>query len=98
MDDPKAFLFSLTYGVKLPVKVSSKAVRHHRSLLGSFGDGGDLYLYDYIDENTHNYSYLGNSYELPPGMAKGAEEARSYLAGAYKFKVKEIEVFRVKFI
>jgi len=71
-------------------------VRHHRSLLASFGDGGDLYLYDQIDENTCNYSYLGNSYELPPGMPQGAEEARSYLAGAYKFKVKEIEVFRVK--
>jgi hypothetical protein len=46
---------------------------------------------------SDNYSDLGYAYELPSGGMKcGSSEARSYLAGSHRFKVKELEVFQVK--
>ena len=45
---------------------------------------------------SDNYSDLGYAYELPSGGMKcGSSEARSYLAGSHRFKVKELEVFQV---
>jgi hypothetical protein len=47
-------------------------------------------------DRSNNYTDLGHSYELPSGgMKRGSNEAQSYLAGSYKFKVKELEVFQV---
>jgi BTB/POZ domain-containing protein KCTD9 len=40
-----------------------------------------------------SYSNLGVRYELPAGIVYGSNEAKSYLAGSYKFKLKELEVF-----
>ena len=41
-------------------------------------------------------SNLGNTY-IPIVGAKGSTEAKSHLAGAYNFAVKEMEVFSVEF-
>ncbi len=41
---------------------------------------------------------LGTSYSLPLGLIKGSVEAKSYLAGAERFKVLEIETYSIKFI
>ncbi len=39
--------------------------------------------------NTYSWSELGYDgwYELPQGINPGTNEARSYLAGSYEFKV-----------
>ena len=37
------------------------------------------------------------TYQLPPGLEPDSEAAYAYLAGAQKFKVVEIEVYRVTF-
>ena len=43
-----------------------------------------------------SYSTLGHTY-IPIVGASGSTEAKSYLAGAYNFAVKEMEVFSVEF-
>jgi hypothetical protein len=60
-----------------------------------FGFGPDLCIKDKKSEDK-SYSCLGGTYEWPPGC-KSQEEANKYLAGSYKFTIKEIEVFRINF-
>ena len=43
-----------------------------------------------------SYSSLGSTY-IPIVGASGSAEAKSHLAGAYNFAVKEMEVFSVEF-
>ena len=42
------------------------------------------------------YSYFGSTFNPIVG-ADGSIEAKSHLAGAYNFEVKEMEVFTVEF-
>lgn len=56
----------------------------------------DLCILKSADKNTNNFSELGNSYEIPPGFTKNDEELKTYLAGAKKFAIADIEVFAVK--
>ena len=58
-----------------------------------YGDD-DLCIDNDCNVNTKSYSNLGHSYESN-GYAYKSKEARSYLAGSYKFKVLEIEVFKI---
>ena len=64
-------------------------------MLSTFGTGHDLAIFDDANPNG-NYSNFGHSYELPEGMKYDSDQARSYLAGLYNFKVKEFEVYSVK--
>ena len=43
-------------------------------------------------------SNLGGAYELPPGITHNTEQSKSYLAGSYYFKVKEFEVYLLKYL
>ena len=53
-------------------------------------------IFEGAHNRSDNWSDLGHSYELPSEeMEYKSNEARSYLAGSYKFKVKELEVFQV---
>jgi BTB/POZ domain-containing protein KCTD9 len=52
-----------------------------------------LYTYDGKSHPDSSYSNLGDTYELPAGIVYGSDEAKSYLAGSYKFKLKELEMF-----
>jgi hypothetical protein len=58
----------------------------------AYGSGNDLCIVDQANNNTSSYSNLGSIYELPAG------KENTWLAGAYQFKVLEIEVFTVKFV
>jgi hypothetical protein len=40
---------------------------------------------------------LGNTYSLPEGLVYDSEAAKNYMAGSYKFDVKDFEVFKVIF-
>jgi hypothetical protein len=42
--------------------------------------------------SASSYSNIGHSY-THPDYIKGSNEAKSFLAGSFKFKVSEIEVF-----
>ena len=54
---------------------------------------GDIF----IQSGEVSSANLGKKYKLPDNMERDSVEARSYLGGAENFKVKEIEVFTVKF-
>lgn len=56
-----------------------------------FGNGYDLDIYYNSNMNTDRTLNLGSSYSHP-FYAYGLNEARSFLAGSYYFKVLEIEV------
>jgi len=77
------------------------AVRHHPTYLPTFGYAHDFYICDNCHTEAHSHSLFGHSangtYRLPEGLRPDSEEAYAYLAGAQKFKVVEIEVYRVTF-
>lgn len=45
--------------------------------------------------NCDSYSKFGHNYELQEGIKYNSDQANSYLAGSYKFKVLEIEVYQI---
>ena len=55
-------------------------------------NGNDIYIYDNSNISNDNYSIL-DSYQQPENTGIAAYE---YLAGANKFKVTEIEIFRIQ--
>ena len=59
----------------------------------AFGGGADLRVSDEPQINRKSLSDFGNSFELPDGIEYGSEEAKSYFAGGFNFKVQEMEVF-----
>ncbi len=61
-----------------------------------YGDA-DIFISNKCNENRDSYSSLGCDYDAPQGYAYGSEEAKSYLAGSHKFKVTEIEVYKINF-
>ena len=84
----------MDHSTKLKIKQDCKqyAIRNLYWLLSSFGGGGDMYTYDNKNPGS-SYSNLGHSYELPSGIFYGSDEAKTYLAGSYHFKLKELEIF-----
>ena len=67
-------------------------------LIIRFGAGHDIILYNDCNNNNNSYCNPGNSYEVPVGLTYNTDPSKNYMAGTYNFKVKEIEVFQVKFI
>ena len=49
-----------------------------------------------INKNSYSYLGVGGYYELPDGIIKNTEEAKSYLAGSHNFKVLELEVYKLE--
>ena len=56
----------------------------------------DLVISEDCNEKTYSYSSLGMSYEIPSCCKNGMKGASTYLANEVLFKVKELEVFRLK--
>ena len=75
------------------------AIEAHHKYLVIFGGTteieGDICIYSDCNLNNASYSNFGLTYELPTGYNYGTDEAKSYLAGCYTFKVIEIEVFKI---
>lgn len=58
-----------------------------------FGEN-DLYIGNHIDGSAVSFSDLGHAYELPDNSFEvGSLDARTFLAGSYKFIPDNIEVF-----
>ena len=93
----KAFLFSL----KIPsseVRTANMYIKqdscycamfHNYSYGPIFGSGNDLCITSNANNNNNSCSYLGDTYELPPGQTD------TFLVGSKDFAVSEIEVFQV---
>ncbi len=76
----------------------SKEVYHNKDWLTSFGACYGFAIANDCNINTKSNSYLETNgyYELPQGIKAESNEADSYLAGSYKFKVLEMEVFKLE--
>lgn len=100
--DNKAFIFSLINKENKPVKVNvSKgkekyAVVGHKDYWQVFGSGtsNNIVICDNSNSSDKNYSNFGYCYDALSEYPYGSEEAKSFLAGSFNFKVDEIEVFR----
>jgi hypothetical protein len=106
MPDADAFIFSLSRNtLHYPYRNMECAVRHHSGCLPTFGGGfgfgtdNDIFISEFCDKERLSFCNLGETYSLNSvlGMKYGSEESRKYLAGTFKFKVKEMEIFKVIF-
>ena len=90
--DDKAFLFSFTNNEKYPIKIPEQAIYPHSTHSVIYGGGCDIAIYDNCNTSNNNYSKFPTDYSCSkyPSIT---EESKTYLAGAYYFKVIEIEVF-----
>ncbi len=94
-----SFLFSLRnkdnlapFVANIKQGMENKALRPARDY-GSWFGSNDILVHGNSNSNNNSYSNFGKSYQLPPGYVQGTEEAKSLLAGEYKFSTSEIEVF-----
>jgi len=98
--DPNAVLFSFInqHNSKIIMKCTnpSCAIFAHRgygpTFGGGFGGGHDLQICNNSNTSNGSFSNLGSSYKHPY-YANGSNEAKSFLAGSYKFLTTEIEVY-----
>lgn len=89
--DPKAFLYSLTHKAKHANQKDNGNSVYYDSRFGPiFGSGFDLCVVDNCNVSEKSYSQGDSTYELPAG-----KDSQTYYAGAFKFKVKEIEVYSI---
>jgi len=97
--DPDAFIFSLTNKDNKPLKMNINPNRHdfaifcHSSCGPSFGGGCDIYIAKNANITMECCSQLGVSYKHPR-YAQGTDEAKTFLAGSFRFQLDEIEVYQ----
>jgi len=92
--DSKAFIFSLINKEKKPLKIkcsSNQGIRCNNSCGPIFGEN-DFVIADNSNTNYNSFSNFGHCYSHPDYEYK-SDKANSFLAGSYKFKVSEIEVY-----
>jgi hypothetical protein len=97
--DPNAYLFSLTNKENMPCKMNLKPNHFRFAIYCSsyygpmFGDSnGDLCIASDANTNTNSHAELCRSFNHPKYI-HGTDEAQSFLAGSFRFKVDEIEVY-----
>ena len=82
---------------KDPVKMTitrndGNAIYNNYGYGPTFG-GHDIYIANGAGSNTNSYSNLGYTYQVPYGYSYSSNQAKSFLAGGYKFLPSEMEVF-----
>jgi len=89
--DSKAFVYSLSHKTKHSNQKNNGHSVYHDNRFGPvFGSGFDICVVDNSNESGKSYSQGNETYELPSDAS-----AQTYFAGAFKFKIKEIEVYGV---
>jgi hypothetical protein len=96
-NDTKNYIFTLTNGSNVPPSKFSLMPGKNGSYSNSgygptFGGGHDLYICSTMTSGNGNYTNFGYSYNSPPGL--NSTQKQAFLAGAYNFTVKEIEVYQ----
>ena len=93
-NDDKAFLFSFTNNEKYLIKIPEKAILARSDYLVIYGYGkNDIVIFDNCNTNS-SYTNFPSSYSCSKYLSI-SEESETYLAGAYNFKVIDIEVFTI---
>jgi hypothetical protein len=97
--DANAFIFSLTNNDNKPVKMNIDPHEHHGAIFCSsyYGPtfGQDIILEENFNTSMYSYSSLGGTYKHPK-YEYGTNEARTFLAGSFKFQLDEIEVYQIE--
>ena len=94
-----SFIFSLQNKdnlapFKAPVyRYSNRAIFSSYSYGPTFGGGHDINIKSYAHSSTNSYTNFGYTYRPPSGYGYGQYKTRALLAGSYKFRPSEIEVF-----
>jgi len=97
--DSDAFIFSLINGDNEPCKIKSTYPQHSISCLTDhgpiFGDGHDfvIKLKDNADQLKKSFTQTGHTY-IHPKYSKLTNKSKTFLAGTFKFKLSEIEIFQ----
>jgi hypothetical protein len=91
----KSFVFSLKNPRNsdpkiFPLSNASQAIYCYASYGPTFGSGYDIHVGDNCDQNTSNWTNLGNGYTNDTGL-----DDQQVFTGESKFQVREIEVFSV---
>ena len=98
-NDERAFIFSLVNNQNrptvFPVSSTVNAIYDNYSYGPTFGGGHDIHIVTNSYANENSYSNLGHSYSNNL-HAYGSAAAQSFLAGSYRFRVAEIEVFQLQ--
>ena len=99
-DSNSSFLFSLRnkdnlapFIANIKQDLEPKAIYCTSGYGPRFGGGCDLCIRNNPNVNQSSFSNFGHTYQLPPDYVYGSEQARNLLAGLYRFKITEIEVF-----
>ena len=97
--DPNAFIFSLINPRKQPLLIPIKTMHIQEAIFcrsdnGPIFGNSDIAILDNSNFNCDSFSDLGRNYDFPL-FSRGTNEARSFLAGSYNFKICEIEVFQL---
>ena len=94
--DSNAFLFSLVNKDHKPCKMKPTSHDGHNSIYchSSYGPrfNNDIYISNNANHNRESYSNLGCGYKHSEYINESSE-AKSFLAGSYKFQLSEIEVY-----
>jgi hypothetical protein len=94
--DPNAFIFSLTNKDNKPLKMRINPNYHHRAIycLSKYGPifGSSICIDNNSNTTMDGVSMLGSIYSHPQ-YEKGTNEAKTFLAGSFKFQLDEIEVY-----
>jgi len=91
ISDKDAFLFSVTSSTKHTIKDREHAIYCNGESGPIFGEGYDLFIAADSHKNAECTSALGTTYKVNEKVGDLTE----YLAGEAKFKLQEIEVFKV---
>ena len=98
--DPKAFLFSLINKDNLPCKMATTNPEfsiYCGSQSGPVFGGADLFISFTAHKSSKNHrtstSVLGTTYRHPFCVFENDEQASRFLAGSYKFRLDDIEVY-----
>jgi len=95
--DPNAFLFSLSNKDNQPVKIKVNPNQHKFAINchSRYGPifGNDIHVANNANTTMNSYSKLGFTYQHPE-YEYNSNEADTFLAGSFNFKLDEIEVFQ----
>jgi hypothetical protein len=67
------------------------AIYTRNSFGPTFGNHHDIHIYSDAGSNTNSHTNFNQNYQAPSGVS----DARTILAGTYKFQPSEIEVFHI---
>ncbi len=80
--------------MKIYLNKHQSAILCHSRHGPSFGGGHDIYIYENAKSDLVCDSNLGSTY-LHPEYEYDSNEPKSFLAGSFRFKLSEIEIYKI---